>query len=84
MESIDIDRRSPVPSWRQLADVLRGRIESGTYEPDAPLPSITTLVQATGLAVGTVRQSLKSLVDEGLAYTVQGRGTFVSSRPRPE
>ncbi len=77
MEEFPIDRRSQVPSYRQLADQLRARIDSGQYAPDDPLPSITTLVQATGLAVGTVRQALRVLVDEGSAYSVSGRGTFV-------
>ncbi len=34
----------------------------------------------TGLAVGTVRKAIAVLVDEGLAYTVPGRGTFASPR----
>jgi len=32
------------------------------------------------LAVGTVRKAVSVLVDAGLAYTVPGRGTFVSPR----
>lgn len=80
MDDFAIDRRSKVPSYRQLADLLRARIADGTYAPDDPLPSITTLVGGSGLAVGTVRQALGLLVDEGLAYTVPGRGTFVTPR----
>jgi DNA-binding GntR family transcriptional regulator len=44
------------------------------------LPSITYLTGETGLAVGTVRKAIGVLVDEGLAYTVPGRGTFASPR----
>jgi GntR family transcriptional regulator len=39
------------------------------------------LTEETGLAVGTVRRAIRVLVDEGVAYTVPGRGTFVR---RPE
>lgn len=55
-------------------------IESGAIGPREALPSITYMVQETGLAVGTVRKAVSVLVDAGLAYTVPGRGTFVSPR----
>lgn len=74
--TVEIDTHGPEPSYRQLAAVLRGRIESGQIGPREPLPSITYLVNETGLAVGTVRRAIGVLVDEGLAYTVPGRGTF--------
>jgi DNA-binding GntR family transcriptional regulator len=76
MDPLVIDTRSPVPSYRQLADQLRERIVSGQIEPDAPLPSITYIRGETGLAVGTIRQAVALLVTEGHAYTVPGRGTF--------
>jgi GntR family transcriptional regulator len=78
--AIEIDVHSGVPSYQQLAAILRARIESGEIGPREPLPSITTLVQETGLAVGTVRKAISVLVEEGLAYTVPGRGTFAAHR----
>ncbi|HUY45760.1 MAG TPA: hypothetical protein VMV92_08550 [Streptosporangiaceae bacterium] len=48
--------------------------------PREPLPSITYLTGETGLAVGTVCKAIAVLVEEGLAYTVPGRGTFASPR----
>jgi DNA-binding GntR family transcriptional regulator len=77
---IEIDLHSGVPSYRQLAQILQARIESGEIGPREPLPSITTLVQETGLAVGTIRKAIGVLVDQGLAYTVPGRGTFATAR----
>jgi GntR family transcriptional regulator len=77
---IEIDLHSPVPSYLQLAAILRARIESGQIPERAPLPSITTLTGETGLAVGTVRKAIGVLVSEGIAYTVPGRGTF-AGRP---
>jgi DNA-binding GntR family transcriptional regulator len=75
---IEIDLHSHEPSYRQLAAVLRARIESGEIAPREPLPSITSLTGETGLAVGTVRKAIGVLVDARLAYTVPGRGTFVA------
>lgn len=70
-----IDPRSSVPSYRQLAALLEGDIAAGRF--DGPLPSITTLVQETGLAVMTVRRAVQVLADAGLVDVVPGRGTFV-------
>jgi GntR family transcriptional regulator len=75
-----IDPHAPEPSYRQLASQLRAMIESGAIGPREPLPSITYMVQETGLAVGTVRKAVSVLVEAGLAYTVPGRGTFAAPR----
>ena len=80
VEPLVIDPHGPEPSYKQLAGLLRARITSGEIGPREPLPSITYLTGETGLAVGTVRRAIAVLVEEGLAYTVPGRGTFASSR----
>lgn len=77
---IKIDLHSREPSYLQLAAILRARIESGEIVPGEPVPSITFLVQETGLAVGTVRKAIKVLSDECLVVTVPGRGSFVTER----
>jgi GntR family transcriptional regulator len=74
--AIEIDLRSREPSYLQLASILRARIESGEIAQGEALPSITFLVQETGLAVGTVRRAIKVLADDGLVITVPGRGSY--------
>lgn len=81
MNRLVIDPHSPVPSYRQLADQLREQIVSRKIGPREPLPSITYLTGETGLAVGTVRKAIGVLIEEGLAYTVPGRGTFAAEKP---
>ena len=78
MDRLIIDQHAPEPSYRQLAAQLRARIDACELEPRAALPSITYLVQETGLAVGTVRRAIALLVEEGYAYTVPGRGTYAA------
>jgi GntR family transcriptional regulator len=80
--AIKIDLLSPEPSYLQLAGILRARIQSGEIPAGHALPSITTLVQETGLAVGTVRKAIKVLSDEGLVVTVPGRGSFATRRAK--
>jgi DNA-binding GntR family transcriptional regulator len=76
--TIKVDAQSPAHPYMQVADQLRAAIASGEAGP--LLPSIMELTEETGLAVGTIRRALKILMDEGLVYTVPGRGTFVAER----
>lgn len=80
----DINRDSAVPPYRQVAAILRGRIESGEYPPGRRLPSITDLVQEFGIAQLTGRKALAVLVDEGLAERSTGMGTYVKEPPPGE
>lgn len=75
--AVQIDPRSPEHPYQQLARQLREQIGSGKIA--SQLPSITQLTEETGLAVGTVRRAINTLVKEGLVQTVPGRGTFVKS-----
>jgi GntR family transcriptional regulator len=79
MQPLVIDYRSSEPSYRQLARQLREAVESGEIAADEQLPSLTRIRQETGLAMGTIQQAIRVLVDEGMAYTVPGRGTFARS-----
>jgi GntR family transcriptional regulator len=63
------------PKGEQLREILEGLIAG--LEPGAPLPSERALAERYGVARMTVRTELDRLVSEGLAYRVQGRGTFV-------
>jgi GntR family transcriptional regulator len=76
----EIDMRSQVPSYRQLADRLAAAIATGEFAPDDPIPSLRTLQQETGLAMATVQHAITVLREEGLVYSVSGRGTFVSPK----
>ncbi len=71
-----IDYGAADPPWRQLAAILREKIRSG--EITGRLPGEKALMQEYGLALATVRKSVKALRDEGLVRTVPGWGSFVA------
>jgi DNA-binding GntR family transcriptional regulator len=73
---IQVDPKSPAHPYVQVSDQLREGIASGEVGP--LLPSIMELTEETGLSINTVRRAVKLLIDEGLVYTVPGRGTFVT------
>ena len=76
-----IDHDSDVPVYRQLAGLLRGQIERGELAPRRPVPSKRTLMQAYGIAGGTVDKAMDLLRTDGLIKTSGARG-FTSRRRR--
>jgi GntR family transcriptional regulator len=62
-----------------LAQALRERILQGEWEPGAAIPSEAFLAQLYGVALGTIRQAVALLVQDGVLQRVHGRGTFVSN-----
>lgn len=69
------------PLHAQIKHRLRCGILNGSYAPLSQLPSESELVAAFGVSRITVRQALGDLQKEGLIYTLQGKGSFVS-RPK--
>jgi GntR family transcriptional regulator len=68
------------PMYRQIAEKLRARIESGELPPGSRLPSELELREMYGNASrNTVRDAIKSLVNRGLVQTRPGQGTFVAN-----
>ena len=77
-----VDHGSAVAPYRQIAAILRGRIESGEYQPGQRLPGIHDLMQEYGVAALTARKALNVLVTDGLAELSPGRGFYVINRPQ--
>jgi DNA-binding GntR family transcriptional regulator len=72
---VSIDHDAETPLYRQLAAILRARIEAG--EITRRVPSVKSLVQEFGIAQGTAERALAALREEGLIRSVMGRGHFV-------
>jgi GntR family transcriptional regulator len=72
------------PRWRQIADDLRARIDSGELGSDgSPLPTELELQELYGAARNTVRDAVRWLATRGLIYTRSGQGTFVTPKMDP-
>ncbi|MFE7113111.1 GntR family transcriptional regulator [Streptomyces sp. NPDC057575] len=62
----------------RIATDLRTKIENGKYPPGGKLPSVSELQAAEGIAFQTARDVYRSLEQEGLVVTRQGKGSFVT------
>ncbi|MFE2967221.1 winged helix-turn-helix domain-containing protein [Streptomyces sp. NPDC059340] len=69
------DRRPP---YQHAADELRRDILQGRIKPGEQMPSIRELQERFGVANMTARAALNVLRDDGLIYTIHGRGSFVA------
>ncbi|MFJ4619688.1 GntR family transcriptional regulator [Streptomyces sp. NPDC088812] len=69
------DRRPP---YQHAADELRRDILQGRIKPGEQMPAIRELQERFGVANMTIRSALNVLRDEGLVYTIHGRGSFVA------
>ncbi len=78
---MQLNKQHPTPIYLQLKEVLRSQIEQGVYFSHQKLPSERDLCQHYDLSRMTARRALQELIDDGLAYTKVGKGTFVSERP---
>ncbi len=69
---------SPLPLYVQIRDSLRRQILDGTYQVHERLPSENEMMSVFGVSRITIRQALRDLHNEGLVFSAQGKGTFVS------
>lgn len=68
----------PVPKYYRLKESIRAMIEEEELGEGRLIPSERELCERYGYSRMTARQAVKELVDEGVLYREQGRGTFVA------
>ncbi len=75
--SEEIDRESFEPAYNQLANILRRKVAAGEYRPGERLPSEAELCSQYQVSSITARRAIKILVEQDIAETRQGQGTFL-------
>jgi GntR family transcriptional regulator len=78
MHRSPLDRRSGIPLYHQIQQRLLEQIRSGELKPGKPLPSIQQIAALMGVSQMTVRQAVRALIELGVIYSRQGKGTFIS------
>jgi len=74
----DIDRRSHLPLYVQLKEMLLENFRKGVWKPGDKIPTEGEIQNEYNLSRTTVRQALRELELEGRIQRQAGRGTFVS------
>ena len=74
---MELNPNSLTPLYVQLTEYLQYQIRSGAYGSGCKLPSERELAEEFNVSRMTARQALQQLVQNGLAYSQVGKGTFV-------
>ena len=70
-------KTTPTPIYYQLQSVIKKNIQDRCWKPGDSIPPERKLAEHYRVSVGTVRQAIANLVNEGYLTRVQGKGTFV-------
>jgi GntR family transcriptional regulator len=69
-----------LPLYQQIAELLIRDIAAGRLIDGERLPPERDMAINLGIAVGTLRQALKSLTEKGLLDRVQGSGNYIRAK----
>ena len=75
---MEIDPRSHIPIYLQIAEAARSAIAAGVYRPGESLPSLRALALVLHVNPNTVQRAYDELEREGLVYAQRGKGLFVT------
>ncbi|MGV3616535.1 MAG: GntR family transcriptional regulator [Fimbriimonas sp.] len=76
------DRLGSLSKPQLLRNALLDSLQDGTLKVGDRLPSEPELITKYGVSRATVREAIISLEQEGWLRRLQGKGTFVSERPK--
>jgi GntR family transcriptional regulator len=77
----EIDPRSPVPLYEQIAGRIRVAVAAEEFMPGEMLPSVRQLAMSLRVNPATVVQAYRDLEREGFVEMKHGAGTFVQEIP---
>lgn len=77
---IFISHERPEPLYAQIVEQVKKQIARGVLEPDEQLPSIRNLAKQLEVSVITTKRAYEELENEGLIYSVHGRGSFIRAQ----
>ena len=75
---IQIDKKSELPVYEQVAESIVSQIIKGLLHPGDKIPSVRVLARQLGLNPNTVQKSYSGLLRDGILYSQKGRGNFVT------
>lgn len=73
-----IDVQNEKPLYLQVIDTIKARISQNFWHLGMMIPSENELAKELAVSVGTVKKAFSVLVQEGVLFRRQGKGTFVA------
>jgi len=82
--NFQLDFRSDVPIYEQIAEELRKKIAEGQVASGDQLPTVRQLAMDLRVNFNTVSRAYRVLDEAGLISTQRGRGTYIWEEPTEE
>lgn len=73
-----LHKTAGIAYYRQISDILMQKIADGEYQPGSRLPAESDLGRQFGVNRHTAREALKQLKQDGIVFSVKGKGNYVS------
>lgn len=73
--------KKSTPIWKTIAEILRGEINEGIFKPNTKLPTEAEFTERFNVNRHTIRHALSSLIEDGIIFSRQGSGAYVSASP---
>lgn len=73
-----ISLNNKLPIYEQLMENVTRLVLNGVLEPNEPLPSVRELAAELAVNPNTVQKAFTELERSGVAYSVSGKGRFVT------
>ena len=77
-DELTIKRRSPIPLYFQVENIIQHQILEGILGPGDQLPTEQELCERYCVSRSVIRPALQNLVNQGLIERIPGKGTFVT------
>jgi len=78
---IKLDYKSGHPIHEQITQGIKELVISDVLLPDEKLPSVRELSVSLTVNPNTVQRAYKTLENEGIIYSVPGKGNFIAKIP---
>lgn len=74
----DSKQGSRTPLYKQIKEYVLNHLEQSVWQANDKIPSENELAGQFKVSRITIKNALQELIEEGLIYRIQGKGTFVS------
>lgn len=79
-----LDYHSRIPIYEQIKEQVIIAINNGEVKKDDQLPSLRQLSSELSVNINTIKRAFSELENQGIAYSIAGKGFFVSGRAKDE
>ena len=79
-----IDYRSRTPIYEQIKEQIIKLINCGELKSGDQLQSLRQLSSELSININTVKRALSELEDQGIVYSVAGKGVFIADAPNSD